>query len=205
MFIRQIVKVTKSLLTVAILGYSLPPCRAAAMEPVGGDVIESMAAAGRAGFQLADQGLRLEPKIVSRTPWQQILDKVRAKGKFSPRDGDIPATKGLEYVRGRADADHVVDYINIWGDVDSRGAFAESNVTMVSEDWRIGTDGNWHIDQWIFETDLEGATTRAAHNALVETRDGRVLGYDNENLPQGDPRVRTKYDSLISLWTAFQP
>lgn len=137
--------------------------------------------------------------------WQELVAKVRALGTFTPSDGNMPATYGLEDVRGPKDAAHVANYINEWGYTDSHGNFEAGEVTLVSEQWTIPADGNWHIDQWLFRMGMDGAVSARAHITLVETKDGQVLADDGEALKDGDPRIQAKFDALLNLWNGWAP
>ncbi|HXT00109.1 MAG TPA: hypothetical protein VN915_05505 [Elusimicrobiota bacterium] len=153
----------------------------------------------------ASRGLVRAAAPVSPAHWLELIAKVRALGTFTPTDGNIPDTYGLADVRGPKDAAHVADYVNEWGFTDSRGEFQPGEVTLVSEQWTIPADGNWHVDQWLFRLGMDGSVGARAHITLVETQDGQVLADDGENLKDGDPRVQAKYDALLNLWNGWQP
>lgn len=153
----------------------------------------------------ASRGLVRAAAPVSPAHWQELVAKVRALGTFTPTDGNIPDTYGLADVRGPKDAAHVANYVNEWGFTDSHGEFHADEVTLVSEQWTIPSDGHWHIDQWLFRLGTDGAVGARAHITLVETRDGQVLADDAEALKDGDPRIAAKFDALLNLWNGWTP
>ena len=185
----------RSMLAVAVLAL-IPFSSSAAI--LSGDAALSSAFA-------ASRDLVRAAAAVSPAHWQELVAKVRALGTCTPTDGNIPSTYGLEDVRGPKDAAHVANYINEWGYTDSHGQFQAGEVTLVSEQWTIPADGNWHIDQWLFRMDMDGAVGARAHITLVETKDGQVLADDAEALKDGDPRIQAKYDALLNLWNGWAP
>lgn len=136
--------------------------------------------------------------------WKALLEKIRAKGKYTPGD-QMPATYGLEDVRGPLDAGHTANYINLWGYTASDGSFSTMEVTLVSEYWIVRPDGNWHIDQWIFRLDTDAAIQARAHITLVETPGRRVLEDTADPLKDAEVRIRNKYIALLHRWSGFRP
>lgn len=146
-------------------------------------------------------------------PWETIVRKVRTQGRFRPAD-HFPANYGLESVTGNPAASHRAEYVNLWGYQDSLGVFQPGYVTMVSENWPVEADGNWHIDQWIFRFRLDGSVIEASHNQLVETMSRSVLEYKTLETWRPSPgpdaaaaprAVQAKVDELTRLWAAFGP
>ena len=185
----------RSVLAVALLALPLSSFAAPALSPD---------AALSAAFS-ASRDLVRAAAPVSPAHWQELVAKVRTLGTFTPSDGNLPATYGLADVRGPKDAAHVANYINEWGYTDSHGEFQAGEVTLVSEQWTIPSDGNWHIDQWLFRVGMDGTVGARAHITLVETMDGQVLADDGEALKDGDPRIQAKFDALLNLWNGWTP
>lgn len=186
---------TRSMLAVAVL--AIPLSSFAAPAASGDAALSSAFSASRDLVRAATP--------VSPAHWQELVAKVRALGTFTPTDGNIPDTYGLADVRGPKDAAHIANYINEWGYTDSHGTFQAGEVTLVSEQWTIPSDGNWHIDQWLFRVGMDGSVSARAHITLVETRDGQVLADDGEALKDGDPRIQAKFDALLNLWNGWAP
>jgi hypothetical protein len=198
-------KLSTSLLTCAVI---LAAAAARAQEAPGEAALGSAFAAARAVLAAGAARAMLAsprataPKGAGADAWNAILAKAEAGGTYSPENEDIPATMGLQRVVGAAAADHVADYFNLWGGKDANGVFQAGSASFVSEDWRI-IDGDWNIDQWIFQLNMDGSIAQPTHNVLVETMDGQVLQDDGDPLPNTDPRIAQEYQSLITFWTAY--
>ena len=77
------------------------------------------------------------------------------------------------------DKPHQADYFSAVGYPDSEsGRFSVMYLSAVSETWAIDANGNWDVDQWIYQLTTEGELASVAHYHLVEQPDGRVLGDD---------------------------
>ena len=138
--------------------------------------------------------------------WQKIMAAAKSKGKYSPLNPPIPAGFILSDIRGDEKADHSADYVGVFGSVDDEGKFHAMIVNFVSELWKMGPkDGNWHIDQWIFKTDVYGGVEKSDHQTLIERPDRTIVSANMDKLAAADPRVKAKYDALIKLWSAAQP
>ena len=135
--------------------------------------------------------------------WPELVDKIIEHGQFTPGDGEIPDTMGLADIRGNTDGPHQADYINLWGGVDQNDEFQPMFATLVSENWQIGSDGNWHIDQWLHRLGADGEPWETTHVVLVEDPDGRVIEYRPESLPVTDPRAEQNRLALLTEWRAF--
>lgn len=137
--------------------------------------------------------------------WGKIAEKIRFFGEYSPADGRIPAGYGLSDPRGAAAGDHQADYANLWGYTDAEGVFRPTSATMVSEDWRLGPDGHWHIAQWVFELSAEGAVSSASRQDIVENLEHRVLDFRSRRVSSADPEARAKHEALLTRWLSFKP
>lgn len=151
-----------------------------------------------------------EPAVLCRPApengslWRKVQNKACLKGAYRPADGMIPATMGLEDIKGGRQETHVSDYVNLWGWTSGEDVFAPDHATFVSEHWVLKGD-RFHIDQWILWSDLEGKLTRVMHGYLVEDVDGRV--YDSGGYPAelGDPATKEKHAALLAMWASFEP
>ncbi len=80
---------------------------------------------------------------------------------------------------------HQADYIRTTGVVDSQDNYIPFSVSAVSENWAVNAEGNWVIDQWLWDVNLDGGLETVQHFMLVETPSGTVL--DVQNLSAGQP------------------
>ena len=98
---------------------------------------------------------------------------------------------------------HRAEYVSTVGVRDAAGKYYPQSLTAVSENWQKSADGNWRIEQWIFNATLSGELTSIDHAAVLETQDGRYLGSDN--LPVGkpsDPAERNRWALKLDEWVS---
>jgi hypothetical protein len=80
---------------------------------------------------------------------------------------------------------HHAEYFSAAGVTDTNGKFSAFQVSVVSEHWVKKMNGNWDIDQWIWNAALDGEMQLVNHFRLQETAEGSVVGDDA--LPLGSP------------------
>ena len=131
--------------------------------------------------------------------WRGVFEKTCRDGRYSPMDGMIPATFGLESQRGPREQTHYSDYVNLWGGLGPDG-FESYEASLVSEAWVLEADGRFHIDQWIFKLNMDGSVRGAMHGGLVEDPQGRVYDSWTDPAEAGDPKFKGKHDALLALW-----
>jgi hypothetical protein len=85
---------------------------------------------------------------------------------------------------------HHAEYFSAVGITDTEGKFSAFQVSVVSEHWVKKANGNWDIDQWIWNAALDGEMQLVYHFRLQETADGSVLGDDA--MPLGSPEEQAK-------------
>jgi hypothetical protein len=66
-------------------------------------------------------------------------------------------------------------------------------------------DGNFHIDQWMFETDVYGQVSDAAHGTVITTPAGKMVGTTHDALLPTDPRIQAQYDAMLKHWAERKP
>ena len=108
--------------------------------------------------------------------WQHLVDTVVKSG--SPMDFEGGQFRTLSHiVPTDTTQSHQAEYFSTVGVV-SNGQYFPQWISVVSENWKINTESNWDIDQWIYQVSPDGALLRLAHNHLVEARDSQVLADD---------------------------
>lgn len=157
--------------------------------------------AGRKVYELAAPLPLTGPLSALRSPWRTVLEKVRSNGTFTP-PAELPGFYGLEDHRGNILSDHEADYINLRGAMAPSGKFLPAYVEFISEKWRARSDGGWNVDQWLFETSLDGSVKHVSHRTFREGKDGVVhdIRYDLSSM--SDPRIQTTLDALVERWAA---
>ena len=101
---------------------------------------------------------------------------------------------------------HLAEYFSTMGVFDSAHRYNALYVSAVSENWSKDGDGNWVIDQWIWQVDLRGNLKSVYHGILVETANGTVL--DVRNAPAGaadSPEELQRWGAKLAEWLAFKP
>jgi hypothetical protein len=137
-------------------------------------------------------------------PWKASFEKACAKGVYSPADGMIPATLGLERQDGSRQTTHLSNYLNLWGGVAGDGLFYAYEAGVVSEDWVLQSDGLFHIDQWGFTLETDGAPRSVRHSWLVENLEGRVFDSGGHPAELGDAVVKAKLEELRLMWDGLK-
>lgn len=97
---------------------------------------------------------------------------------------------------------HQANYIDDIGYVDENNQFVVTEFAIGWEDWQLGSDNNWHIDQWIYTLTLDGQTKDIFHSQLVEDQDSNVLQDDQLEVDATNPDVRQALSDKIDSWYA---
>lgn len=136
--------------------------------------------------------------------WQNLIQQTAAHGDLLQiADGSGAVIKFLsQVVPNDRTVSHKADYFDVLMMQDpSTGKLAPAGTALVSEDWQIGADGNYTIEQWTFQADLSGHVLQAVHDQIVETKDGRVLG--TKDYTDGDasnPAAAGTWASKVAEW-----
>ena len=137
--------------------------------------------------------------------WRKILEAIQAKGDYTEKKSMFkPARFGFKDVRGEAKADHTVDSAVILGVMNEAELFEAKAGEFLSEEWKLGKDGNWNIDQWLIATDLYGTVRDASHKTIVRTPERKVVSMKDIELSATDAGLAAKFKSVIGYWAARQ-
>ena len=144
------------------------------------------------------------PASVPDQVWQKILGKLKTKGKYTPEKSVFqPASFDLEVVVGDKKADHHADYVDAFGELNDDDLFEAEQLTFTNQDWKIGADGNWHLDQWVLEMDVYGTVQGAEHAQIVQGKDYKLVAKPiTEEFDAADPIVAAKCKTLSQFWAA---
>lgn len=138
--------------------------------------------------------------------WAKILEQLKTKGKY---EAEEPPTKPgmftLEDTVGDAKADHQGFKVRALGMINEDDLFEVVAVLLSGEEWKMGADGNWRMDTWVFEADVYGAVQSAVHIAAVVSPDLQPVSGGPEKISPSDPRIPAKYKSVIDHWAAKKP
>lgn len=132
--------------------------------------------------------------------WDQLVAKMINEG--TPLEFQHGELRSLRHIEpSDISLPHVAEYISTIGAVDFEGRYVAFSVSAVNEDWRLTDTGYWNIEQWIFESDLDGNMTRFFHRTIVEDGEGRVLEIiDHPKDPIDSPEMTGRWESLKKVW-----
>jgi hypothetical protein len=145
------------------------------------------------------------PPPAADDAWRKVIENLKRKGAYAAENPPIPATFGLEDRTGDDKAEHAVDRINAFGEIDEQGRFQAEMVGISSEKWTRAADGNWSVDTWIFEADVYGVLHDAAHLIRAATPDQAPVSVKADKLVPRDPRIKAKYDEMTRHWAQARP
>lgn len=154
-------------------------------------------------------GAAAKPKgpVANDAVWQKVLETVKRDGKYKAgMGGFVPATFSIEDTNGDAKADHQTRGITFLGMINDDEKFEAMGGMMVFMDFKLDPkDGNFHVEQWLFEVDLYGEVQNAGHGVVITTADGKKISATPEKLNPADPKVQAQYDSMLKYWAERQP
>ncbi|MBI3565932.1 MAG: hypothetical protein HY079_12095 [Elusimicrobia bacterium] len=138
--------------------------------------------------------------------WAKIIEQLKSKGKYEAEEPPLkPGMFTLEDAVGDAKADHQAFKVRAVGMINDDELFEVIAVLLSGEDWKMGADGNWRMDTWVFEADVYGTVQSAVHIAAVVTPDLKPVSGGPEKISPSDPRIPAKYKSVIDHWAAKKP
>lgn len=142
----------------------------------------------------------------SEAVWQKVLETVKRDGKYKPGGEVSPSVFSLQDKSGDEKADHSVIAVSFLGLVNDEEQFEALGALFVVQEFKLDPkDGNWRIDQWMFETDVYGAVGGAGHGVMIQTPDGKKVSATPEQLNPSDPRIQAKYDEVLKHWAERKP
>lgn len=138
--------------------------------------------------------------------WQKVLETVQKDGKYRDGNGFMPSSFSIEDSTGDPKADHVMQGVSFLGLINDEEKFEAMGAMFVIKTFKLDPkDGNWHIDQWMFETDVYGQVRDAAHGTVIQAPDGKIVGTARDALNPADPRIQAQYDALLKHWAERKP
>ena len=150
------------------------------------------------GLSLRAQTQPAEPvQSVEMRNWNKMLDIVQKTGKLleSPY-GDYLFVEHIE----PADTakPHVANYFSLVGGYDVNGVFQYTHIEVVSENWQINADGNWHIDQYLYRISTDGQIKTSSHVDMIQTKDRVVLKH--ESLDYDETAAKSNWQRILNNW-----
>lgn len=131
--------------------------------------------------------------------WDRLVAQASASENRLPFDES--ELRYLEFLEpADKSAPHLAEYFSVVG-VNGPDGFFAYKVSLVIEDWQKTADGNWAIDQWIYEAGMSGDIYRLMHIEMTQAPGGRVLDY--KHLPVGapnSPEEQERWQGFLSRW-----
>lgn len=133
--------------------------------------------------------------------WAKIVAAVKKDGKYKPEAGMMPGRFSLEDSTGDVKGDHTVQSISFLGMLDEDEKFEALGAMLVIKVYTLDPkDGNFHIDMWMFQTDVYGEVANAGHGVLVTSPDGKTVSQTPDQLNPADPKIQAQYDLMLKHW-----
>lgn len=148
---------------------------------------------------------RAEAPAFDLQKYQQVIATAVQKGQSMP----VPPYELRSLARGlpsNQSEPHQAEYFGAEGSLDSQGRYGVTRVSVVSEDWRKDSKGNWEIEQRIWFASPTGDLLWVAHDILNEAADGTYLG--ETDFPVGavtDSSEINRWRAKAAEWYGFQP
>ena len=141
------------------------------------------------GFDLAKWHALLETTGKNGKAVKTELGETRTVSRIVPNDLTVT---------------HHADYLTTRGYTDSENKFHAGTTFSVSENWQLHADGNWYIDQWLYELSFYGDVISLNHMSIVERPDASVLDYNEiPNLGLTSPEELGRWGKQLDLWYAW--
>lgn len=138
--------------------------------------------------------------------WQKVLQTVQKDGKYRDGGGFMPSSFSIEDSTGDPKAAHMMRGVSFLGLINDEEKFEAMGAMFVIKVFALDPkDGNWHIDQWMFETDVYGQVRDAAHGTVIQAPDGKIVGTNRDALNPADPKIQAQYDALLKHWAERKP
>ncbi|MBI2386328.1 MAG: hypothetical protein HYV14_09990 [Elusimicrobia bacterium] len=142
----------------------------------------------------------------SEAVWAKVLETVKRDGKYRPDSAFAPGSFSIEDTVGDPKADHSTQGISVFGMLNDEERFEALSVMLVFRDHKLDPkDGNWHIEQWLFQTDVYGEVAELAAGTVIKTQDGKVVGTTRSAISPSDPKVQARYDAMLAHWAERKP
>jgi hypothetical protein len=138
--------------------------------------------------------------------WAKVIETVKRDGKYKPGNPVTPGSFSIEDTIGDPKGDHSMHGISVLGMLNDEEKFEALGVLIVFMDFKLDPkDGNWHIEQWIFQTDIYGEVGESADGTITKGPDGKILGTTHSARSPSDPKIQAQYDAMLKHWAERQP
>lgn len=201
----------RALLVLAVIAFVI----ARASAQTGSDAAFSSALTEGAPLPAQFAALKAKPQKPAAPPaapsapeavWQKVLETVKRDAEYKPGAGPMPSMFSLEDTTGDPKGAHVKHAITVLGMINDEDQFEAAGVIMVFAESKLNSkDGNYHVEQWMFQTDVYGDVGEAAHGVIIKSPDGKPVGSKRSALDPADPKIQKQYDAMLKHWAERTP
>ncbi|MDP3541620.1 MAG: hypothetical protein Q8T11_04045 [Elusimicrobiota bacterium] len=201
----------RALLVLAVIALAI----ARASARTGSDAAFSSALAEGAPVPAQFAALKAKPRKPAAPPaapsapeavWQKVLETVKRDAEYAPGAGPMPSVFSIEDSTGDPKGEHVKQGITVLGMINDEDQFVAVGVILIFGESKLNAkDGNYHVEQWMFQTDVYGDVGEAAHGVVIMSPDGKPLGSKRSPLDPADPKIQKQYDAMLKHWAERTP
>ncbi len=201
----------RALLVLAVIAFVI----ARASARTGSDAAFSSALTEGAPLPAQFAALKAKPRKPAAPPaapsapeavWQKVLETVKRDAEYTPGAGPMPSAFSIEDSTGDPKGAHVKHAITVLGMINDEEQFEAMGAIIVFMESKLNAkDGNYHVEQWMFQTDIYGDVGDVGHGVIVKSPDGKPLGSTNSALDPADPKIQKQYDALLKHWAERTP
>lgn len=142
----------------------------------------------------------------SEAVWAKVLETVKRDGKYTGGNAFMPGSFAIEDSTGDPKGEHTKRAISVLGMINEEDLFEPVGAILVVMEYKLDPkDGNWRIDQWMFQTDIYGEVGELGHGTMIKSPDGKVLGTTRETVDPADPKTQAQFDAILKHWAERKP
>ncbi len=148
------------------------------------------------------------PKALSapKDVWEKVLETVKTDGKYRPGNFLMPGSFSIEDSTGDPKTDSTMRRITVLGMINEEDQFEAMGAMIVAVEAKLDpTDGNLHVDNWMFSTDIYGEVGEIAHGTVIKSPDGKIVGTKRETVDPADPKTKAQFDAMLKYWAERTP
>lgn len=137
--------------------------------------------------------------------WRKVLETVKRDAEYKPGVGPMPSVFSIEDSTGDPKGAHVKHAITVLGMINDEEQFEAMGAILIFAESKLAKDGNYHVELWMFQTDIYGDVGEAGHGVSIMSPDGKPLGSTRSALDPADPKIQKQYDALLKHWAERTP